>query len=42
LSKRLFFAGAETASVYGGYMDRAIHSGLLAAKSLAQKSNDAI
>lgn len=33
---RLRFAGAETATVYGGYMDGALRSGIIAAKKLVQ------
>ena len=37
MNGRLFFAGAETAKVYGGYMDGAISSGVRAARKLLDK-----
>lgn len=34
LNNKLLFSGTETSSVYGGYMDGAIYSGILAAKKV--------
>jgi len=34
LNDRLFFAGAETSPIYGGYMDGAIYSGITSANKL--------
>lgn len=36
LNEKVLFAGAETAPTYGGYMDGAIESGLIAADKLAR------
>jgi monoamine oxidase len=37
MNGRLIFSGAETSSLYGGYMDGAIYSGILAAKKVCEK-----
>ncbi len=37
MNDRLLFSGAETSALYGGYMDGAIHSGLLTANKLVIK-----
>lgn len=37
MNDRLVFSGAETSPLYGGYMDGAIYSGLLAAKKVCEK-----
>ncbi|MCH9660285.1 MAG: FAD-dependent oxidoreductase [Bacteroidetes bacterium] len=37
MANRLILAGAETAAVYGGYMDGAIHSAILAVQKLLSK-----
>lgn len=34
LNDKVLFSGAETSQLYGGYMDGAIYSGLLAAKKI--------
>jgi len=34
MNGRLLFSGAETSALYGGYMDGAIHSGIVAAKKI--------
>ncbi len=38
MNNRLLFSGAETSPMYGGYMDGAIYSGLLAANKLLQQT----
>lgn len=40
MNGRLVFSGAETAPLYGGYMDGAINSGLLAAQKVCDKIAD--
>ncbi len=37
MNDRLIFSGAETSELYGGYMDGAIYSGILAAKKVCEK-----
>lgn len=37
MNGRLIFSGAETSALYGGYMDGAIYSGILAAKKVCEK-----
>ncbi|OEJ99106.1 amine oxidoreductase [Flavivirga aquatica] len=38
LNGKVLFSGTETSSVYGGYMDGAVYSGVKAAKNLLSKS----
>jgi len=38
LNDRLIFSGAETSPLYGGYMDGAIYSGILATKKVLEKN----
>ena len=40
LNHRVLFSGAETSPVYGGYMDGAIYSGILAAKKVMGITSD--
>jgi len=40
LNNRLFFSGAETSPVYGGYMDGAIYSGISAAAKVMASISD--
>ena len=37
MNNRLVFSGAETSPLYGGYMDGAIYSGLIAAQKVCEK-----
>ncbi|MFK7811340.1 MAG: flavin monoamine oxidase family protein [Maribacter sp.] len=37
MNNRLIFSGAETSPLYGGYMDGAIYSGILAAQKVCEK-----
>lgn len=37
MNGKLIFSGAETSPIYGGYMDGAIYSGILAAKKVCEK-----
>ena len=38
MNNRLLFSGAETSPLYGGYMDGAIYSGILAAQKVCEKT----
>ncbi len=40
MKDKLFFSGAETSPVYGGYMDGAIYTGLIAAKKVVSNRNN--